>query len=113
MKVKLIKCKKSPAQSDGEQVKKRKHFVSNRTCTIKELRNSISVYGIPNHVFYEDYRSITSKSNLHLKDGISERACIDMIDKIYNKVHNPLVKNGQMKYFPDLKISEYIDCFGL
>lgn len=47
MKVKLIKCKKSPAQSDGEQVKKRKHFVSSRTCTIKELRNSISVYGIP------------------------------------------------------------------
>lgn len=78
MKVKLIKCKKSPAQSDGEQVKKRKHFVSNRIYTIKELRNSISVYGIPNHVFYEDYKSITSKSNLHLKDGISERACIDM-----------------------------------
>ena len=78
MKIKLIKCKKSPAQSDGEQVKKRKHFVSNRTYTIKELRNSIPVYGIPNHVFYEDYKSITSKSNLHLKDGISERACIDM-----------------------------------
>lgn len=48
MKVKLIKCKKSPAQSDGEQVKKRKHFVSSRTCTIKELRNSISVYGMLN-----------------------------------------------------------------
>ena len=42
MKEELRKCKNSPAQSDGEQVKKRKHFVSNRTCTI-------------NHVFYEDF----------------------------------------------------------
>ena len=41
MKEELRKCKNSPAQSDGEQVKKRKHVVSNRTCTIKELRNSI------------------------------------------------------------------------
>ena len=41
MKEELRKCKNSPAQSDGQQVKKRKHVVSNRTCTIKELRNSI------------------------------------------------------------------------
>lgn len=41
MKEELRKCKNSPAQSDGERVKKRKHVVSNRTCTIKELRNSI------------------------------------------------------------------------
>ena len=45
MKEELRKCKNSPDQSDGEQVKKRKHVVSNRTCTRPEEAENKEIFG--------------------------------------------------------------------
>lgn len=105
MKVKVRKHKKTPAPLKMEQV------------LIKAVAsNSPNLYSATQKAIKKNEPFLTnelSKSNRHLKDGIPERAFVDMIDKIYNKVHNPLVKNGPMKYFPDLKISEYINCFDL
>ena len=55
MKVKLRKCKKSPAQSDGEQV--------NEVSTIEKLRKTISFYGFPRKIIFDNYKPATSKSN--------------------------------------------------
>lgn len=53
------------------------------------------------------------QSNCYRKDRIPETAFVDVIDKIYNKVHTPLVKNSSMQYFSNLKISEYVKYFNL
>lgn len=106
MKVKLRKCKNSPAPFKMGQV-----LVAS---------SGLNLYSAIQETIKKNEPFLTnelSKSTHHLKDvrpeRIPERAFIDMIDKIYNKVHNPLVKNSQMKYFPDLKISEYINFFDL
>lgn len=55
MKVKLRKCKNSPAQSAGEQV--------NEVSTIEKLRKTISFYGFPRKIIFDNYKPATSKSN--------------------------------------------------
>ena len=55
MKVKLIKCKKSPALLVAEQV--------NEVSTIEKLRKTISFYGFPRKIIFDNYKPATSKSN--------------------------------------------------
>ena len=101
MKVKVKKCKKSPAPGKTEQV------------LIEVVASSC-----PN-LYSAAQKAIRGTSDVeNIRDNVSsfripETAFVDMIDKIYNKVHNPLVKNGPTRYFPDLKISEYVKYFNL
>lgn len=109
--------------------------------TLEKIRNNVSSFGVPKVCVVDDYpnqqieeakkRILEIKKELikktlepfltddishrdsHKKERIPEAVFIEVVDKIYNKVHNPPVKNGSMKYFPDLKISEYIKYFNL
>ena len=63
MKVKLRKCKKSPALLVAEQVKGKKGCIFDENSTSKRIRKEIPKYVVPNHVIYDDYKSTTSKSN--------------------------------------------------
>lgn len=100
MKVKVRKHKKSPAPLVAEQV------ISIMAKSEPNLYSAVQKA-------VRDKTNELCQSNRYLKDRIPETAFVDMIDKIYNKVHTPLVKNSSMRYFPDLKISEYVKYFNL
>ncbi len=101
MKVKVRKRKKTPAPLKTEQV-----LIETMVSSSPNLYSAAQKAA-------RDMTNELHQSNLYRKDRIPEPAFVDMIDKIYNKVHNPLVKNCSMRYFPDLKISEYVKCFNL
>lgn len=101
MKVKVRKHKKTPAPLVAEQV------------LIEVVASSCpNLYSAAQKAIRGTSDVENIRDNL-LPFGIPETAFVDMIDKIYNKVHNPLVKNGPTRYFPDLKISEYVKYFNL
>ena len=101
MKVKVRKRKKSPAPLTMEQV-----LIETMVSSSPNLYSAVQKA-------VRDMTNELRQNNRYRKDRIPEPACADMIDKIYNKVHNPLVKNSSMRYFLDLKISEYVKYFNL
>ena len=46
-------------------------------------------------------------------DSISEERFAKIVDRLYEMVHNPPVRNAKARLFPDMKISEYAALFGL
>ena len=101
MKVKVRKHKKSPAPRKTEQV------------LIEAMVSSSPNLYLATQKAVRDMTNESPPSNHYRKDRMPETAFVDIIDQIYNKVHNPLVKNSSMRYFPDLKISEYVKYFNL
>lgn len=114
MKVKVRK-RKSPAPVSAKQVEFRS--------TIEILRELIPEYGIPKTSWFELFNKerqefLThdikgNRRNLKTDNSIPEPEFIAMIDKIHHNIHNPRIKNGRIKHFPDLKISELAKMFSI
>ena len=52
-------------------------------------------------------RSFSKEFREKYPETIRERDFIRIVDRLYQLVHNPTVKNAKEKVFPDVKLSEY------